>query len=241
MRPLFLFLFLLLGTCRLAWAAPEIQTSPVPVTQQKLELRQPNPQTLQSLQEDRAFQYEVDVRPDMSAWERFWRRVGQFFSEMWGNKNASPFWKFLMYAVAVGTTLFVILKLLQVDFVGLFSRKASGLALHYETYRENIHEIDFVALISEAETQGDYRRAIRLYYLKTLKQLTDQAHIDWKPGKTNRMYVYEIKENGLRRSFEQITWLFEVAWYGGSAVDAQRFEAAKQRFLAFDQSLLARA
>lgn len=234
--------FVLCSSCwaNLIWAAPVVPAQ-LPAGQQKIEVRKPDPETLKALQESREFQYGQDIRPDTSAWERFWRRVGRYLNRLLTARSYDFFWKYFLYAFAIGTTVFVILKLLQVDFVGLFGRKAAPVALAYETYRENIHEIDFQVMMAEAEAQGDYRRAIRLYYLKTLKGLTDQAHIDWKPGKTNRSYVREIKNDALRTSFAQITSLFEYVWYGGSAINGQRFEAVRQRFQEFDHSLTARA
>ncbi|MGV3540551.1 MAG: DUF4129 domain-containing protein [Rufibacter sp.] len=221
-------------------SAAAVASAQEPTVAQKLVVRTPDPQKLKELQETRDFLYRQDVRPDMSWWQRFWMRVGNFLNKIFSGTSYDGFWKYVLYAFAIGVTVFVILKLLQVDFVGLFGRKPAPMAMSYETYRENIHEIDFQAMIEEAEAQGDYKRAIRLYYLKTLKRLTDAGVIDWRPGKTNRSYVSEIKEQGVRASFGQVTSLFEYVWYGGSAIDEPRFAAVRQRFQEFDQKLTVR-
>ncbi|MFB9863402.1 DUF4129 domain-containing protein [Rufibacter immobilis] len=204
---------------------------------QPLEVRYPNPQKLQELRKSRDFQYAQDVRPDMSFWERFWRRIGDFIARTLSGTSYSSFWKYVLYAIAIGTTIFVVLKLLQVDFVSLFSRKTASAAIAYDTYRENIHEIDFRALLEEAEAQRDFRRAIRLHYLRTLKNLTDQGQIDWKPGKTNWSYVQELNHSPLKPSFGRVTQLFEYVWYGGAALSQEKFESARQVFIEFNQSL----
>ncbi|WP_207434167.1 DUF4129 domain-containing protein [Sabulibacter ruber] len=204
---------------------------------QPLQIRYPDPQKIQELRESRDFQYQQDVRPDMSFWERFWRRVGRYISEVLQAQSYDSFWKYVLYALAIGITVFVVLKLMQVDFTGLFGRKSTSAPITFDTYRENIHEIDFAKLIEEAEAQGDYRRAIRLHYLRTLKSLTDLGLISWKPGKTNRSYVNELSQSSLRRPFEHITQLFEYVWYGGSSLDGQKFEAVRRSFLEFNQSL----
>jgi hypothetical protein len=105
----------------------------------------------------------------------------------------------------------------------------------YETHAENIHELDFNTLLDEAVQQQDYRRAIRLYYLHTLKQLTDRELIHWQPGKTNRSYIRELQAKALRTDFEKITALFEYVWYGGSRVTEAHFSATRQAFVAFNQ------
>lgn len=106
------------------------------------------------------------------------------------------------------------LKLLRIEFTGLFGKKARPFTVPYETHAENIHELNFNALLDEAVRQQDYRRAIRLYYLRALKQLSDKALIDWQPGKTNHRYIRELQAQALRLDFEKITALFEYVWYG---------------------------
>lgn len=226
------FMFLFSGIC---WASPNVAAAPVAPA--PLEVRYPNAQKLKELRAGNEFQYGQDVRPDLSFWQRFWQRVGDFINRVLEAKSFQSVWKYVLYAFAIGITLFVVLKLFQVDFTGLFRRKAAPGALAYETYRENIHEIDFKTLIEEAEGQEDYRRALRLHYLSTLKHLTDRELIHWTPGKTNRSYVSELKNPSLKQPFSQITQLFEYVWYGGSALDATRFQTVRQSFQEFNRSL----
>ncbi|AKQ46713.1 hypothetical protein TH63_15535 [Rufibacter radiotolerans] len=234
--PLFFLMLVLSGSlwAGTAVAAPAqtVTTTPAP-----LQLRYPDAAKLKELRESRDFQYQQDLRPDLSFWQRWLQRIGQFINRVLEARSFQSFWKYVIYAFAIGITLYVVLKLFKVDFVGLFSRKAPAAAIAFETYRENIHEIDFKALIEEAEAQGDYRRAIRLHYLSTLKILTDQELIQWNPGKTNRSYVSELRNPALRRPFEHITQLFEYVWYGGSALSEQRFQVVRQAFQEFNRSL----
>ncbi|WP_169788164.1 DUF4129 domain-containing protein [Rufibacter tibetensis] len=237
MRHILLLFCLLLWCCALAGSTFAAVPAQAQAAVQPLQIRQPNPQKLKELRENKDFHYQQDVRPDMSFWERFWRKVGEYIARLLEGSSYQGFWKYILYALAIGTTVFVVLKLFQVDFVGLFGRKAAPAAITYDTYRENIHEIDFESLLEEAETQGDYRRAVRLYYLRTLKALTDAGLIDWKPGKTNWSYVSELNQSPLRKPFERITHLFEYVWYGGSQVDSASFETLRKSFEEFTGSL----
>ncbi len=211
---------------------------------QPLEVRQINPEKLKSLQESEDFKYYQDVRPDLTAWERFWRKVGQWLNSLLGSSKedtSDSNWNYVTYIFLIGITVFVIIKLLQIDFVGLFGRKTSKVVIPYETYTEDIHELNFQSLIEEAETQGDYRRAIRLYYLNMLKVLTDLELIKWTPSKTNRTYVTELQNNPLQRPFAHITQLFEYVWYGGSALNEESFAAVRQSIQEFNRSIKAKA
>ncbi len=74
---------------------------------------------------------------------------------------------------------------------GLFQRKSSLQAEEAET-EDTIYGVDFEESISQALHSEDYREAIRLRYLQTLKALADGGQIDWQPFKTPMQYVQEI-------------------------------------------------
>ena len=57
------------------------------------------------------------------------------------------------------------------------------------------------ALISEAESNNNYRLAIRYYYLWLLKGLSEKEIIDYDPEKTNSDYQYEIKTPEISEQF----------------------------------------
>lgn len=223
-----------LGNGSAAFAAAAPDNTPATV-----QLRTPDYGRLKARRQERAFQYQLDVKltPSLTFWDRFWQKVGRYLSKVGKAKSYDSFWKYVMYALVAGLAVFVILKLLQVDFTGLFGRKAVAVEVPYATYAENIHEINFAALIEEAENQGDYRRAVRLYYLSILKNLTDKAFIEWAPAKTNHSYITELQRPDLRPPFEHITRLFEYVWYGGTALTASRFQAIRVSFQEFNQTV----
>ena len=201
---------------------------------QPVKVRYIDAEKLRDFQEDRDFQYGHDVKPAFTFWERFKQRIKQTLYDLLSAPSYDHFWKYVLYAFAIGVTVFVVLKLLQVDFTGLFGKQATKNQLAYDTFEENIHEMDFQALIEEAVLQKDFRKAIRLSYLSTLKQLTDRELINWSPGKTNRSYVTELRNPGMRQRFENITGTFEYVWYGGTALTETNFTATRQAFQDFN-------
>jgi hypothetical protein len=226
---LLLFLFLLLLLPGPGQGAP----SPAK-TGEPLQVRYPDPARLQRLQADDAFQYRQQEPPVLSFWDRLRRQVGQVLDRLFYHRKSGRYGTYILYALGVGIMGWAILRLLGVEFNSLFGRKAAAVPIAYETYRENIHEINFPALITQAEAQGDYRRAIRLYYLSMLKKLTDKALISWSPSKTNWCYVHEIRHSQLRRPFENLTRQFEYIWYGGSALQEPAFQRVRLSFEEFD-------
>lgn len=61
-----------------------------------------------------------------------------------------------------------------------------------EDTEDTIYGIDFDAVISKALGREDYREAVRMVYLRTLKVLSDGGQIDWQPYKTPSQYVREL-------------------------------------------------
>src|SRR5690606_29549709 len=84
---------------------------------------------------------------------------------------------------------------------------------------EDINQMDFRELINTKKNEGDYRLAIRYYYLWLLKTLANREIIAWHSDKTNSDYLYEIKDNTLRKEFEYLSYVYDYSWYGEFTVD----------------------
>ena len=121
------------------------------------------------------------------------------------------------YTEIVLAGLFILIVLLLIWFLykkrpELFMRSGKKLAYHVE--EDTIYGIDFEKEISAAMLHNEYREAVRLLYLQTLKQLSDAEKIDWQPYKTPTEYTYELKANALRTPFRELTNRFLRVRYG---------------------------
>ncbi len=198
-------------------------------------VRYPDANKLRDLQTDRAYQYGTDVPPPDNPIARFlaylWQKIAEFLS----SDAYQNVWQYVFLAAIAGLVIYLLLK---ADVLGsLFAKRAQQSdGLDYETITENIHEIDFDTVISGAVEQQNYRLAVRLLYLQTLKRLTDAELIQYKPDKTNRQYVYELANSPRQADFEQLTRQFEFVWYGDFPVDAGRFEELQTQFRRFSSS-----
>jgi hypothetical protein len=205
----------------------------------KITVRKPLESKIAALRKLKDYQYTVQESQIIDTWwKRLLRRFFNWIGNLFTGVGNPTFWKTAAYVFIASVVVYVTLKLMGVDFTGLY-RKKNNNEIPFETLGENIHAIDFTDSISEAITQKNYRLAVRLYYLKALKELTDREMIDWKINKTNRSYVYELNSPTLCLDFEQITLQFEYAWYGDFPVDETQFINIKNQFLTFSDSLLA--
>jgi len=105
--------------------------------------------------------------------------------------------------------------------------------LSIEALRENLAEAELNNPIKQAEAQGNYALAIRLYYLKALQDLMQQKLIRWQRDKTNGQYVRELSVMALRFPFKNLTRIFDYVEYGEYPVKQAEYDFYKQQFDAF--------
>ena len=119
----------------------------------------------------------------------------------------------------------------------LFGKNNRFDPLNYAVGEENIHTIDFNEAIQQAVDDKNYRLAVRLLYLQSLKILADKGTIDWRIDKTNYAYGQELAGQPFQQSFLTLTREFEYNWYGNRAASPKEFESIRQTFSDFNRQL----
>ncbi|POY39015.1 hypothetical protein C3K47_00505 [Solitalea longa] len=186
---------------------------------------------------DPDFQYQRDVAPPPNWWGKFLRWIGKWLDKLFGGLGYDNFWQYVFITIIILVAVWVILKLAGVRFTDLFQRKKVNVDLPYETVNEDVRKMDFDQLIGEALDRKNYRLAVRLYYLKALKQLDESGLIAWKPEKTNSCYMNELSSSHLKTDFQQMTMSFEYVWYGEFSLGEHDFNSIRGTFLAFQKQI----
>ena len=190
-------------------------------------LREPAPGRLRAFRAQRAFQYVEPLPAETSAWSGFWRRVFQWLGELLSGPGYRTRGRYVVYAAFGLAFLYVLLRLLKLDYTHAFGRAARSLPLSYDTAPEDLHAIDFLARLAEAEAAGNYRLAVRLGYLQVLHALSARHLIDWQPDKTNHHYLRELVGTAWQAGFGTLTRQFEYAWYGEQAPTAAAYATVR--------------
>ena len=192
---------------------------------------------LNAYRADPAFQYEPATEPVPTYWDRFWDwfwgKIGNLVSTPRGARTI----RLLLILFASGLLLFFIIRLSGMSSSGIFGKKNWSDPLEGHSTDEDIHAINFGLSIQQAIANSNFRLAIRLLYLQSLKALADRDMIHWQMDKTNSAYVHELKDGQQQAQFYQLTRRFENNWYGNMPVNENEFGLIKNQFEQFNQQL----
>lgn len=185
---------------------------------------------------DQAFVYEEMPLQTETWWDRLWRKFWKFIDQLFSTKGGRQFFKWGLPIIALCVLAFFVYKFTGMSKSGFFGKNGDA-SLAYQVEEENIHELDFKAAIDKAIANNNYRLAVRLLYLQTLKQLTDNGLIEWRINKTNATYVQELKGHQQQNGFIQLTNYFDRVWYGEANINYEQFADAQQSFIQFQQQI----
>jgi len=91
-------------------------------------------------------------------------------------------------------------------------------------------ESDLDRFLREALQSGDYRMAVRIYYLMLLRALHEKGAIRWRKEKTNTDYLHELSAHPEFGRLSRCTWIYEGAWYGYMQIGRSDFEVIQPGF-----------
>jgi len=102
---------------------------------------------------------------------------------------------------------------------------------------ENIFALDFERRIKLARDAGNYNLAVRLMYLRALRQLSDKELIVYRPEKTNGDYLFQLRGSAYYDDFSRLTRSFDYVWYGKFPLSKEGYEMLEKDFISFNQRL----
>ena len=185
---------------------------------------------------DKAFQYENALEPPKSLWQRFWDWFWGKVDEVLSTENGRTAFKTILIVLAIAILVFFMLTITGMNKAGLFVKKDTD-GIDYRVTDEDIHNIRFDEAIQRAVNEKNFRLAVRLLYLQTLKILTDKGLINWQINKTNVAYVQELNGSVHQQQFGNLTLQFENNWYGDVPIDESEFMTVEEQFNRFKRQL----
>lgn len=206
------------------------QTDSIPVsteekatTAETVDFRVPEREKIKDYQKDNRFNYNEPER-GISFWDKVKYWFSDLINDIFSTVSKSGVPGVVLILVIVLILCLIVLKFLGVDYRKVLGKKQMDTP-EINIYTENVHEMDFDTLISNAMKNKDYRLVVRFLYLKNLKILSDKEIIEWKTNKTNYSYQHEISNAALRSKFLESTLIFDYIWYGEFPLDEPKFSA----------------
>ncbi len=143
----------------------------------------------------------------------------------------------LMWIIIVGGFAIALIWYLAGSNVSLFRKKNKKVNETQEDEMPvDIFAINYQKEIDKAAAGGNYRMAIRLMYLRLLKNLSERNIIQYKQDRTNLDYLMQLHPTRYYNGFFRITRNYEYSWYGEFPVSNEAYGIIKKEFDNFENT-----
>ncbi len=140
--------------------------------------------------------------------------------------------KYVFFTLVLGVLIYFLLRYILTLQGNAAARE--DMQVEVKTLREaeeNPLTANLTALIAKLVAEGDYRGAVRAYFLLVLQTMHRNKRIEWKKPKTNFDYVREVANQPFQPEFSKLTYYFELVWYGRQGVLKSDFNRLEPEFI----------
>jgi hypothetical protein len=150
-----------------------------------------------------------------------------------------PWFTTLMWIIIIGIFVTAVIYFLAQNKINIFSKESISSSDNESNEEgEDIFHLSYTKLIQNAEKGKDYRNAVRLMFLQTLKLLSDTNAIHYQPDYTNFDYLQQLKPTKYHNEFFDVMHNYEYVWYGKFDISAAQYTAIKNKFLKLQHTII---
>ena len=148
--------------------------------------------------------------------------------------DMSPLFTLLVLILVLIPLGVIIYKLLGAVAARCRARRGGGAA--GEVRLDEIEEEEMVlggvkrSLLQRAEDAGQYDVAVRLLYIRLLKDLNDRELIRYRKDLSNRDYRRQLAGQSVAADFREVTDDYERYWYGKYRIDRLSYRLVREKF-----------
>jgi hypothetical protein len=152
------------------------------------------------------------------------------------NFMSQPFFQSLLWLIIIGGFIAFLILYLYNSNIGLF-RKSNNIADEDADVETNdIFFINYQKEIDKAVDMNNYRLAVRLMFLRLLRNLSDQNIIQYRQDSTNFDYMTQLHSTGMYPGFFRIARNYEYIWYGQFDIDKEKYSIIKKEVENFERT-----
>lgn len=149
-----------------------------------------------------------------------------------------PWLNVLFWIILIGGFIALLVWFLASSNIRLFRKGQKNTEeQNEEESTEDIFELNFEKEVQKAIDAKDYRMAVRLLYLRTLRDLANRNLITYTHEKTNSDYLLQLTGTAYYKNFFKLTRSFDYTWYGQFPVSQDGFALIQNEFSSFKQQL----
>lgn len=216
-----------------------------PYTKEKFAQRNLIDKDVNQLKSEKDFWYipeiekiERRLKTDSAFRDSLEKAANKEFTEQNKSDFTQQTWfRFIIWFIIIGVFLAAIIYFLFQNKISFFSKESASLSQEKAEDNENIFELSYGNLIHKAEAEQNYRFAVRLMFLQTLKLLSETNHIKYQPDYTNLHYLQQMYQSKLYNDFSKITRSYEYVWYGKFEISAEKYATIKNNFLTLQNKI----
>jgi hypothetical protein len=155
----------------------------------------------------------------------FWDKLRNVFSKGW--------FQFIIIIVT-GALLLVMLMRFFGNGLGLRNSKIEKrLEVLLSELESDITSGNPDDILVKMEALKQFKNALRVWYLKALRELNEKGLVRWKTDKTNASYLRELQGTKYYTEFRELTDIYELVWYGDAEVAEYAYSRLKGQFISF--------
>ena len=144
----------------------------------------------------------------------------------------------LIWLIIIGGFAAFLMIYLSGSNIGLFRRKNKiSNTGEEEVATEDIFAINYQKEIDKAASADNYRLAVRLMFLRLLKNMSEKNIIRYQQDKTNFDYLLQLHSTKHYTDFFRITRNYEYSWYGKFEVSEKSYRIISNDFDHFENGL----
>ncbi|MGK0387227.1 MAG: hypothetical protein ACI849_001851 [Patiriisocius sp.] len=190
---------------------------------------------LAELKKEEAFRY-IALEETSNWWTDYRNWMSRIWHNFWdwlvGDYDPNGLLAFIInvlpYLIVAAVVVFIIWLFYRLNPGAQLLRSSEDPQLFFTEEEEIIKSKNIQILIENAIQEGNYRLAIRYYYLHVLQSLSEKEIIVYQFDKTNTDYLKEISEKNIQADFKKATTVYNYIWYGNFEVGQEEFKKAQE-------------
>lgn len=170
----------------------------------------------------------------------FWYADHAFIKKVPVRKSSSgrKILNVILWMIIIGGFAAFIMWYLANSNVSLFRKRDKAIGFDEEEIEtDDIFSINYQKEIDKAVANGNYRFAVRMMYLRLLKNLAEKNIIRYKQERTNFDYLLQLNSTSYYHDFFRVTRNYEYSWYGHFEVDREKYDMIRNDFTNFERKI----